>query len=270
MAKILDGNELADFIKERQAHQVRGLRQHDKIRPRLAIVVTSDNPVIGTYVRLKQAYAQDILIETDVFRVDVDRAAAKITELNDDQLVTGIIVQLPLSDPALTDQLVNLISPAKDVDGLGQNSQFDPATAVAINWLLTGYNIELTGRKIVIVGRGRLVGAPLAAMWQQSGYDVTVLGRNADLKSALAQAEIIVSATGVPGLLTDDLIPPGAVVVDAGTADDSGVVVGDVAPDLRERDDITITPAKGGVGPLTIAALMDNLIRAARGSIAHH
>jgi methylenetetrahydrofolate dehydrogenase (NADP+)/methenyltetrahydrofolate cyclohydrolase len=263
--KTLDGNELAGYIKARQVRAVRGLRQHHKIIPRLAIVVANDNPVIDTYVRLKQEYAQDILIDVDVYKVAQDAVETKIAELNTDQLVKGIIVQLPMSDPTQTDQLVKKIALSKDVDGLTDDSPFDPATAIAINWLLTGYNIELNGKKIVIVGRGRLVGKPLYRMWHNSGLNVTALGRDADLKSELAEAEIIVSATGSPGIITSDLVPIGAVVVDAGTADDSGEIVGDVAPEVRQRADVTITPEKGGVGPLTIAALTDNLIKASQG-----
>jgi len=262
--KLLNGSELAGYIKERQAKAVRGLRQHDKIIPKLAIIVTGDNPVIDTYVRLKQNYASDILIETEVFNLDINQVADKIREINNDNSVKGIILQLPLSDATRTDELINLIAPAKDVDGLGDNSPFDSATAMAINWLLTGYDIEMERKKIVIVGRGRLVGAPLYKMWQNSGLDVKMFGRDADLAEELKNADIIVSATGVPGLITSEMVPIGAIVVDAGTASENGEIIGDVAEDLRERSDITITPSIGGVGPLTISALMDNVIRACR------
>ncbi|MDR2524550.1 MAG: bifunctional 5,10-methylenetetrahydrofolate dehydrogenase/5,10-methenyltetrahydrofolate cyclohydrolase [Candidatus Nomurabacteria bacterium] len=265
--KSLNGSELAGYIKERQARQVRGLRQHYKTAPRLAIVVANDSPVIDTYVRLKQAYAEDILVDVEIHRMAPDAVANKIDELNADDSVKGVILQLPLSQPSLTDELVKLIAPEKDVDSMGEDSPFDPATAMAINWLLTGYNIALENRKIVIIGRGRLVGAPLARMWRDSGLNVTVLGRGDDLSAELPGAEIIVSATGVPGLLTSELVPIGATVVDAGTADDGGRVVGDAAPELYQRDDLTITPVRGGVGPLTIAALMDNVILATRNSI---
>lgn len=265
MNKILSGSELAAFIKERQAHQVRGLRQHYKVFPRLAILQTIDNPVIDTYVRLKQAYGADILIEVDVHKIPQDQIRTRITELNDDEKVHGIIVQLPLADAGETDEVVNLVAPNKDVDGLGQAPDFDPATPVAINWLLAGYNIDLKGKNIVIVGSGRLVGAPLLRMWRNSGLSVTMLNSSSDnFESTLRAADLIVTATGVPNLIRSDLVKIGAVVVDAGTASEQGKIVGDVAPDVRERSDIIITPEKGGVGPLTIAALMDNVIRAAR------
>jgi methylenetetrahydrofolate dehydrogenase (NADP+)/methenyltetrahydrofolate cyclohydrolase len=263
--KLLNGADLADFIKERQAKQVRGLRQAWHVQPKLAIIQTVDSPVIDTYVRLKRAYGEDILIDVELHKVTEDEAMELIPRLNVDEAVHGIIVQLPLNDTSRTDELVNAVAPDKDVDALGVSAAFDPATPMAINWLLAGYNVDLQQKKIVIVGEGRLVGAPLARMWRNSGYDITVVGEPTDeLASIVKKAAVIVSATGVPSLITSDMLAPEAVVVDAGTASEDGKIVGDVAPDVRERHDLTITPARGGVGPLTICALFDNVIRAAR------
>ncbi|MCL2280916.1 bifunctional 5,10-methylenetetrahydrofolate dehydrogenase/5,10-methenyltetrahydrofolate cyclohydrolase [Candidatus Saccharibacteria bacterium] len=268
MTKILNGQELADFIKERQAHQVRSLIQHDHVKPKLAIIQTVDNPVINTYVRRKQEYSADILIETDVHKISQSKVLDLITKLNNDISVHGIIVQLPLEKPDQANEILNTITPKKDVDGLGQKAVLDPATPMAINWLLTGYDIDLQQKKIVIVGNGRLVGKPLARIWQNSGLNVEVLdSKTKNTSEKLRTADVIVTATGVPGLIKSDDIKIGAVVVDAGTADDHGEVVGDITPDTRSRSDIIITPIKGGVGPLTVAALMDNVIRAARDSM---
>ncbi len=264
--KLLHGSEVVDFIKERQAKQVRNLRQSWHVVPRLAIVQTIDNPVIDTYVRLKRQYAEDILVECEHHRVAQHDLIRTIDELNQRDDVHGIIVQLPLADPAHTEEALKRIDPQKDVDGLGENSTFDPATPVAIGWLLASYGVELAmGRKIAIIGSGRLVGAPLAKIWQECGYDVTVFdSKSNDIEERLRSYDIIVTATGTPGLVTSDMIKIGAVVVDAGTASEEGVIVGDVAPDVRERDDLTMTPVRGGVGPLTVAALIDNVITAAR------
>ena len=263
--KSLNGAELASYIKERQAKQVRGLRQAWHIHPKLAIVQTLDSPVIDTYVRLKQAYGEDVLIDVDVHRVDEDAALSLIDELNADDTVHGIIIQLPLHDTSRTDELVGRVASSKDVDALGPEAVLDPATPMAINWLLAGYNVDLRAKRIVIVGEGRLVGAPLARMWRNSGYDVTVVSEPSnELAQILQDAELIVSATGVPGLITSDMVRPDTVVIDAGTASENGRIVGDVSDDVRERHDLTITPLKGGVGPLTICALFDNVIRAAR------
>lgn len=266
MAKLLNGAELADYVKERQARQVRALRQAWKTFPKLVILMTPGaTGASQAYVRMKQAYGEDILIDTDVRVVEQTALVQAIREANADETVHGVIVQLPLDDPAQTDEIVGLIAPEKDVDGLGNTAYYDGATAEAINWLLTGYGIDLASKRIVIVGRGRLVGAPLEKMWRASGYDVTTLDDTTpDIASATQAGHIIVTATGVPRLLTNTMIPVGAVVVDAGTASEDGKLVGDVDPTVRERDDITITPERGGVGPLTIATLFDHVIQAAQ------
>jgi methylenetetrahydrofolate dehydrogenase (NADP+)/methenyltetrahydrofolate cyclohydrolase len=262
--KLLSGLDLAGFIKERQARQVRALIQAHSTKPRLVIIQTKDDPVINTYVRLKKQYGRDILVDVEALLIKQDEALKIIESRNDDPRTHGIIIQLPLSDPSQTDTLIHALSPQKDIDGLGPRSPFGAATAMAIEWLLAGYNVSLQAKKIVIVGSGRLVGQPLYQLWQQAGYTVTVLdSQTEDLANELKFAEIIVTATGVPGLLKSDMIPIGAVVVDAGVASESGKTVGDVAPDVYERHDLTMTPKIGGVGPLTVAALFDNVIRAA-------
>jgi len=265
---MLNGLELAGFIKERQAHDVRSLKQSWNVQPKLAIVVTIEHPAIDVYMRMKARYGADILVDVETYRVPQAEAPSTIKRLNADPSVHGIIVQLPLDDPAQTDEIVNLVAPEKDVDALGKDATLDPATPLAILWLLAGYNIDLAGKKIVLAGRGKLVGAPLERMLLTSGHDVTVIDRKtADAPSILRQADIIITATGQPGLITSDMIKERTVVVDAGVAGEQGKTVGDLADDVYGRDDLTITPRKGGVGPLTICALFDNVIRAARTSV---
>lgn len=263
--KLLNGRELAGFIKERQAHQVRALRQAHHIFPKLAIVVTIEHPAIDVYMRMKNQYGADIQIEVEIHRIDQSQALTTITQLNADPAVHGIIVQLPLQDPSQTDEIVDAVAPEKDVDALGKRAIYDPATPLAIMWLLAGYNVDLAGKRVVLVGRGKLVGAPLERIYKQSGVDVEVVdSKTPDIKSVCLTGDIIITATGNPGLLTPDMIKQGAVVVDAGVAGEQGKTVGDLAPEIYERDDLTITPQKGGVGPLTICALFENVIRAAR------
>lgn len=261
--RLLDGLSLSEFVKERQLHQARGLRQAHNIQPKLAIVRTSEDPRIGAYVKLKKAYGADIEVEVEEHFVAQADALGLIKKLNTDDAITGIIVQLPLADTAQTADLLNAVAPEKDVDGLGEHAVLDPATPLAILWLLAGYNVELKGKKIVVIGQGRLVGAPLTKMLQASGCDVTVVTKSTDnLVAAVRAADVIISGAGSPGLLTNDMIRPGVVVVDAGVATDKGKLVGDIAPEVYERHDLTITPKKGGVGPLTVCALFDNVIRA--------
>lgn len=265
--KLLNGLELAGFIKERQAHEVRSLRQSLGVQPKLAIVVTVEHPAIDVYMRMKARYGADILVDVETHRVRQADAPATIERLNANASVHGIIVQLPLEDPSQTEGVVNLVVPEKDVDALGATATLDPATPLAILWLLAGYNIALQGKHIVLVGRGKLVGAPLERMLIASGYDVEVADSHTkDLPGVVASADVLVTATGKPGLITSAMIKENAVVVDAGVAGEQGKTVGDLASEVYERTDLTLTPQKGGVGPLTICALFDNVIRAARES----
>ncbi len=266
--KELNGKELVGFIKERQAKQVRALRQAHHVYPKLAIVQTIDSSVIDSYVRLKRAYGEDILIDVEVYKIDQSDIAGVVDRLNKDGSTHGIIIQLPLADKAGTQQAVDSVAPEKDVDGLGEGAILDPATPLAIIWLLAGYGVELSTKKIAIVGNGRLVGSPLSRLWRASGYDVTVFDEDSEeMNSQLYQFDVIVTATGVPRLIGPDDVKTGAVIVDAGTAAEHGKIVGDVSSELRARDDVSITPEKGGVGPLTVAALFDNVIRAAQMTI---
>lgn len=263
--KLLNGAELALYIKERQAKQVRALRQAEGIQPKLAIIKTIDDPVINTYVKLKKRYGADILIDVDIYDIDQTKVPNTLKKLNADKSVHGIIIQLPLANPDQTEELVAQVAPEKDVDALGPNAKFDPATPLAILWLLSGYNIDLPGINVLLLGRGKLVGTPLARMLKDSGIEPVIRSRrDGDFTKEISEADVIITATGAPHSLTAEHLKKGTVVVDAGVASESGKTVGDVAPEVYERDDLTITPTKGGVGPLTVCALFDNVITAAR------
>lgn len=265
MKKELNGAELASYVKERQAKAVRGLRQQWKIQPKLAIIRTNPDPIVDSYMRIKQSYGEDILVDVDVHTIDQSEAIKTIQQLNVDPSVHGIIVQIPLPDRTQTDEVLNSVAAEKDVDGLSDATLFDAPTPVAISWLLSGYDVLMVGKKIVIVGNGRLVGAPLTKMWQSSGYDVVVADKRTDSLEALTKmADILVCATGVPGLIKTSMVKEDAVVVDAGVATDSNGQVGDVSAEVRQMQGISITPLKGGVGPLTVSALFENVITAAR------
>jgi methylenetetrahydrofolate dehydrogenase (NADP+)/methenyltetrahydrofolate cyclohydrolase len=261
--KLLNGSELAGFIKERHAKQVRSLRG-SKIFPKLAIVQVKDDPVINTYVRLKKQYGADIGIEVEVHMPKQSEALETIERLNKDKSVHGIIVQLPLSDPVQTDEVVNSVAPDKDVDALGKKPDFEPATPMAILWLLAGYNISLAGKKVLLIGKGKLVGAPLEKIFESSGVDVTVVEGPTDrLDELTKEADVIITAANTPEILHASMIMPATVVVDAGVVGED--LMGNLAEDVYGRDDITITPVKGGVGPLTVCALFENVIRSASG-----
>ena len=263
--KLLNGLELAGFIKERQAKSVRNLRQEHGIVPKLAIIRTNPDPVVDSYMRLKQGYGADIAIDVEIHTVDQSEAISVINKLNVDDTVHGIIVQIPLPDYTQTDEVLSAVSVDKDVDGLAPGSKFDPATPIAILWLLAGYNIEPKGREVLIVGQGRLVGRPLKHILDNAGVNPKTADRKtANLSQLVKKADILICATGAPGIIKSDMIKPGVVIVDAGVATDKNGLVGDVDPSIRQLPDITITPEKGGVGPLTVCALFDNVIRSAR------
>ena len=271
--RFLNGAELRDFIKERQAKQVRALRQSWRVFPKLVIFYASKSPVTETYMRLKENYGADIFVEVERREVEISKLKEEIQKANIDEDINGIIVQLPLENKNgeklsknETEAILSEISKEKDVDGLN-GGDFIPATAQAINWLLAGYNISLENKKIAVVGQGKLVGAPLSKMFEDSGVDVSKFDElnSSDMKEKLKDFDVVITAVGKPGLITSEMLKNKAVVVDAGTASENGKIKGDVADSVRElRKDLTITPIKGGVGPLTVASLIDNVIVAAR------
>ena len=256
MSEKLNGKELASFIKERQAAQVRSLKGR-KIQPKLAIFYDNDNPVILKYITLKQQYGDDIGVEVETVKFSKSNAEESLKESAADKNTQGIIVQLPLKEA--DNSILDLIPLEKDVDGLREQS--DTATAMAIHWLLTSYGVELPKLKLAVVGRGKLVGRPLIKMWTESGYDVTTFAKGDDLNQ-LVNYDVVVTATGVPGVITSDMLKIGAVVVDAGTASEDGVIKGDLADEVRERSDLILTPKVGGVGPLTVTMLFERVLQA--------
>lgn len=265
--KLLKGSDIAEYIKVNQVRQVRFIKQRLGREPNLHIIVAIENNLpIEKYIQFKQAYGDDIGVEVKIHRTNSDQLPGLIDELNSDDDVDAIILQLPIKDASLTEQALNSIAPEKDVDGLGENSNYEPATALAIMWLLSGYNIDLKTKKIFLVGKGKLVGGPLSLIFDNSGVEYQIIGRNDDL-SLVKEGNLIISATGQPGLITSDLIQPGAIFVDAGTVGEDGVIKGDGSDELYERQDISITPKLGGVGPLTISALFGNVLIAVESKI---
>jgi methylenetetrahydrofolate dehydrogenase (NADP+)/methenyltetrahydrofolate cyclohydrolase len=265
MLKILDSKEIVAKIKERQTKESELLCARLGFSPKLAIVVTTDDPTIGIYVRMKRKYGADLDLDVDINRVNQKNVDMLVRRLNKDPRVHGMIVQLPLENTEETDAITGLVAPEKDVDALGSQEFFEPATPMAILWLLSGHGISLKNKRVLLVGRGKLVGAPLEKMLKRDGVDVrTVTREDGDLETESKKADVIITATGVPALIKSSMIKPGAVVVDAGVASENGKTVGDVAPDVYERDDIWVTPQKGGVGPLTVCALFENTLQAAK------
>ncbi len=252
--KLLKGRDVADYVKQRHAGVVAGMQ----VVPRLAIIRSKDNEAGDRYLKMKRQYGEDIGAVVDLYVETSATILERIKSLNADPSVTGIIIQLPLTDQNITDRALAAVAPAKDVDGLAPGSTFEPATPKSALWLLAAYNVDIKGR-VVVVGQGRLVGKPLADQLEASGHDVVRCDINtADLAAETRQADVIFTATGVEHLIKPDMVKQGAVLVDAGAPS------AEFDPALYEREDLTITPNPGGVGPMTVTSLFDNLIIAAQ------
>lgn len=259
--KILNGSELAGYVKQRHERSVLQLG----FTPKLVILRTLDVPEIATFVRLKQQYGEDIGIDVEDQLCEPDGLDEAVPECNAAEDVDGVIVQLPLANPGHTEEVLALLDPDKDVDALTKDSRFEAVTPTAILWLLAGYNIDLHGKPIAVIGQGRLVGKPLSDMLEASGHEVTRCDIDTEsLQEIIETHPVIITGVGQPNLIKSDWLAPGSVVVDAGTSSEQGQLVGDVESAARERDDLSITPTKGGVGPLTVAALFENVLLAAR------
>lgn len=265
MLQYISGKEIADEQEIVQRAQVQ-LFEKKGIVPRLAIIQTVSSSVIDTYVRLKKKYSEQIGVEVVHYNIVPEEVETTITFLNNDPEIHGIIVQLPL-DPSLNqDTVLNLVAKNKDVDGLTKESLFVPPTVQAILWLLEKYVTDLSHKKIALVGKGRLVGAPLERELLKRDITARVFTKEDSLDD-LYNFEVIISATGVPNLLTNIHIQSAAYVLDAGTAEENGAIHGDAADELYNRDDISITPTKGGVGILTVRALFENTLLACEKNI---
>lgn len=247
---ILDGREIADYIKQRHYQQVRRL----KVRPTLVIVQVGEDEATAKYIRQKQKYGEDTGVAVEHHQVAAGELAELIKKLNQNTAVTGIIVQLPLPDESVLEQ----IDPSKDVDGLRSDSKFEPATAKGILWLLSSYQIETKDQTVAVVGQGQLVGEPVSRLLEQNGLQVIRCDIDTpDLKKQTLKADIVISATGQKHLIKPGMVKQGAVVIDAGSPEP------EVDPRLREDDSLKISPVPGGVGPMTVASLFDNLLIAA-------
>jgi methylenetetrahydrofolate dehydrogenase (NADP+) / methenyltetrahydrofolate cyclohydrolase len=266
--KYLSGANLVDYISERQARQVRALIQSKNIQPKLVIISTNPkNKASKIYTELKVTRAQDLGITAEIIETTESKASELIQELSKDKSVHGIILQLPLKDAFKTEELLSLIPPEKDVDGLNPKSKVTPATAGAILWLLAGYNIDLKDKKILIIGQGRLVGLPLASALQEQGLSPQTADESTprkELIQAIQNAEIIITATGYASLIKEEMLRDGQVIIGAGLSEDAKAeqLTGDLDPKVyQSKLNIKVTPQKGGVGPLTISYLFENLLQ---------
>ena len=289
-ARILDGAAIAKEIRAEIAREVRQLIANSQPQPGLAVIIVGEDPASQIYVKSKGLACQEVGMLSETVRLPAETTEAEllsvVDRLNADPRIHGFITQLPLPKHIDSDQVLNRISPAKDVDGfhpsnvgkvlVGDARAFRPATPYGVQQMLVRSGIETKGAHAVIVGRSNIVGKPMASLLMQDtpGGNATVTvchSRSRDLPALTRQADILVVAIGRPGFITRDMVKPGAVVVDVGinrVADPSHPkgyrIEGDV--DYAQVAEVAsaITPVPGGVGKMTIAMLLLNTLQAAQ------
>lgn len=268
--EIMNGKELSIQIEE----EIKSSIKSCMIRPSLAVIQIGDNEASNTYIRNKEKACEKVGIYFRHFKFDDTTPELtiinKIKELNNDEYVNGIMIQLPIPDKYNEKRLLNTIINTKDVDGLtdintgrlinGRKS-ITPCTPLGIMTLLSNYKVNLEGKDVVIVGKGRLVGKPLMGLMLNEGATVTVChSRTKDLKKYTKDADIIIAACGVKGLITGDMVKPDVIIVDVGINVENGKLYGDVDFDSVKDKASLITPVPGGVGPMTVAMLLKNVV----------
>tara|TARA_B100000029_G_scaffold514419_1_gene617147 strand:+ start:91 stop:942 length:852 start_codon:yes stop_codon:yes gene_type:complete len=279
-AVIADGKALASSIEKEVSNGVAELIESG-IRPHLAVVIVGNDPASRVYVRNKQRACERCGIKSTLIEIPEGSSQEEVVDtvkgLNSDASVHGILVQSPI--PGRVDELVvaSSISPQKDVDGFhpanlgrlvqGDSSGLLPCTPAGVIRMLEHSGVKLTGTKAVVLGRSRIVGMPMSLMLAGKGVDATVTivhSRSQDTKSICRESEIIIAAIGRPHTVKSDWVRPGSYVVDVGISRaNDGELAGDVDPGVAEVAG-WMTPVPGGVGPMTIAMLMENTLTAAR------
>ena len=289
VATRIDGVAVARAVRADVAREVAELKARG-ITPGLTVVIVGADPASQSYVRSKEKASAEVGMKGEIIWLPANASQreleALIDRLNADVTVHGILVQSPLPAHMDTNTVVRRIAPEKDVDGfhpvnvgkllIGEKDGFSPCTPLGVQELLVRYGVSTAGQDVVIIGRSNIVGKPMAALLVQSGVggDCTVTichSRTRNLASHTRRADIVIAAIGKPEAITGDMIRPGAVVIDVGinrVPDDSVSrgyrLVGDVHYESASQVASVISPVPGGVGPMTIAMLLKNTVRAAR------
>ena len=277
MAKILDGKMVSQRIKDELAQEVAELKEKG-INPGLAVIIVGDDPASRVYVNNKKKACEQIGVYSEEYALPAETTEQElldlIEKLNNDKKINGILVQLPVPKHINEETIINAIDPKKDVDAfhpvnVGKimvgNFDFVPCTPAGVMELIKESGIDVEGKECVVVGRSNIVGKPQAMLLLHKNGTVTVChSRTKNLKEKTLQADILVAAVGIPEFIKGDMVKPGAVVIDVGinrVADKK--LVGDVDFEACEKVASAITPVPGGVGPMTIAMLMKNTVKAA-------
>ncbi len=276
VAKILDGKQIAKEYRQRLKNQVNELKEHG-FTPKLSVILVGNDGASQSYVKSKKKAAEKIGMISEIIHLDESTSEevvlSELNRLNNDDTVSGILVQVPLPKQISEQKVLEAINPEKDVDGfhpinIGKlyidEQTFVPCTPLGIMEILKHADINLEGKNVVVIGRSHIVGQPVSKLLLQANATVTILhSRTKNMNAHLKQADVIVSAVGQPGLVTKENVKKGAVIIDVGnTPDENGKLKGDVAYDEVKEIASAITPVPGGVGPLTITMVLNNTLLA--------
>ncbi|HGZ8893246.1 TPA: bifunctional methylenetetrahydrofolate dehydrogenase/methenyltetrahydrofolate cyclohydrolase FolD [Staphylococcus aureus] len=276
VAKILDGKQIAKDYRQGLQDQVEALKEKG-FTPKLSVILVGNDGASQSYVRSKKKAAEKIGMISEIVHLEEtateEEVLNELNRLNNDDSVSGILVQVPLPKQVSEQKTLEAINPEKDVDGfhpinIGKlyidEQTFVPCTPLGIMEILKHADIDLEGKNAVVIGRSHIVGQPVSKLLLQKNASVTILhSRSKDMASYLKDADVIVSAVGKPGLVTKDVVKEGAVIIDVGnTPDENGKLKGDVDYDAVKEIAGAITPVPGGVGPLTITMVLNNTLLA--------
>jgi methylenetetrahydrofolate dehydrogenase (NADP+)/methenyltetrahydrofolate cyclohydrolase len=279
-AQIIDGKSIAETCRQATAEAAAAFRAASGVTPHLAAILVGHNPASQVYIRNKERACHKAGLASTLLHlpetVSEPELLQHIAQLNADPAVHGILVQLPLPEHLNTIRVLDAIHPRKDVDAfhpenaglmLQGRPRFLPCTPAGVMQLLKAANIPTAGRHAVVIGRSDIVGKPMAALLLQKGADATVTlchSRTRDIAAHCRSAEILVAAVGIPEFVQGDWVRPDAVVIDVGINRVGDRLVGDVQYESAALRASAITPVPGGVGPMTIAMLLENTLTAAR------
>lgn len=278
MAKLLKGKEVSDRIKDELKEEVKALKEKG-IEPGLAVILVGEDPASKVYVNNKKKACEYIGINSYEYLLPAETSQEElislIEKLNNDERVSGILCQLPVPDHIDDQAIINAIAPEKDVDAfhpvnvgkiMTGNFDFVPCTPAGVMELINESGIDVCGKDCVVVGRSNIVGKPMAMLLLHRSGTVTIChSKTRELAEITRKADILVAAVGIPEFIKGDMIKPGAVVIDVGINRIAPKkLVGDVEFEAAEKIAGAITPVPGGVGPMTIAMLMKNTVKAAQ------
>ncbi len=275
---ILDGRTLAKNIREDVKKDIEELKKDKGVVPGLAVILVGDDPASHTYVSMKSKACKEVGVYSIIHEmpssIPEDEILSVIHKINENEYIDGVLVQLPLPGHIDTKKVIESINVNKDVDGfhpfnVGQlvthQDGFVPCTPLGVMTLLDEYKIDVKGMNAVVVGASNIVGKPMASLLLNAGATVDICHiHTKDLKEHTLKADIILVGVGKPDLITADMVKEGVIIVDIGTTRVGDKIVGDVSFDGVSQKSTFITPVPGGVGPMTIATLLQNTVKACK------